>query len=130
MFKIAGLSADEAGQLGHAAADDPLPAHLCRYARWQGPLASGLIHLDATAAGALDLAPGDHGLSTFAQCLVPADRDKVLAIFEQAARAPQRFCFSSTIRASRHAIFCVGHSHGHGERAGGALEGIFFFPPL
>lgn len=71
------------------------------------------------------------GLLNLVRCYDSADRNHVLALFEQAATTSSSFCFSTTIilaSGQKQPVFCIGQSTGLEQRYSGALLGIFFFP--
>ncbi len=71
------------------------------------------------------------GLLNLVRCYDSADRNHVLALFEQAATTSSSFCFSTTIilaSGQKQPVFCIGQSTGLEQRYSGVLLGIFFFP--
>ncbi len=121
LLRVGGTDADNLGQY-------------CATDTWRGDLETGLFMLNSTARQILGV--GDsrgHGLLTLIQCFDPADRYRLIDLFERAASEPMRFSFVTTI--ARHgkigqSVFCIGRSSGHDAGADGELRGVFIFPHL
>lgn len=109
---------------------DPLD-QFCFSEGWSGDLSNGLFHLGERAAAMHGLDQGECGLLNLVRCYDSADRNHVLALFEQAATASSSFCFSTTIilpSGQKQPVFCVGESIGLEQRYSGSILGVFFFP--
>lgn len=134
LFKIArtGLS-QPPGTDSFAHGESGLDAlgQFCFSEGWSGDLSNGLFHLGERAAAMHGLNQAECGLLNLVRCYDSADRNHVLALFEQAATTSSSFCFSTTIilpSGQKQPVFCIGESTGLEQRYSGAITGVFFFP--
>ena len=103
----------------------------CSSEGWSGDLSNGLFRLGESAAAMHGLNQAECGLLNLVRCYDSADRNHVLALFEQAATTSSSFCFSTTIILSsgqKQPVFCIGESTGLEQRYSGSILGVFFFP--
>lgn len=103
----------------------------CSSEGWSGDLSNGLFRLGESAAAMHGLNQAECGLLNLVRCYDSADRNHVLALFEQAATTSSSFCFSTTIVLSsgqKQPVFCIGESTGLEQRYSGSILGVFFFP--
>jgi len=106
----------------------------CAAEAWSGNLDTGLFALKATTRQILGLGTGSGcGLLTLIDCFDPADRARLIDLFERVAGEPMRFSFATTI--ARHgkigqAVFCIGRSERREPTGSGTLNGVFIFPHL
>ncbi|UJW76207.1 hypothetical protein [Rhizobium sp. SL42] len=134
MFKIANadLAANFSSPLLEG--ESPLGEHASRFGvseDWTGDLTNGLLKLGEKAAQLHGLDGAECGLLTMMRCYDQSDRGHILRLFEQAATAPSRFCYSTTIlsgSAQRQPVFCIGESGGFDGNDGGTIVGLFIFP--
>jgi hypothetical protein len=134
VFKIAraGLSqAPGAASVALGEGEQDFLTQFCVSERWSGDLSNGLFRLGDTAAAIHGLQHRECGLLNLVRCYDSADRNHVLALFEQAATTSSSFCFSTTIiltSGQKQPVFCIGESTGLEHRYSGALLGAFLFP--
>lgn len=134
MFKIANadFAANFAPNLFEG--ESPLGEHASRFGvseDWTGDLTNGLLKLGEKASQLHGLEGTECGLLTMMRCYDQGDRGHILRLFEQAATAPSRFCYSTTIlsgSAQRQPVFCIGESGGFDGNDGGTIVGLFIFP--
>nr|WP_087149152.1 hypothetical protein [Pararhizobium antarcticum] len=104
---------------------------LCVAESWSGDLSNGLFKLGEMATSTHGLQHAECGLLNLVRCYDAADRNHVLALFEQAATNSSSFCFSTTIvmaSGQKQPLFCIGESFGLEQRYSGSMLGVFFFP--
>ncbi len=115
---------DIAGELGQ----------YCAIEEWTGSLESGLFRLGATTRQILGIGGiGGCGLLTLIQTFDPADRCRLIDLFERAAGEPMRFSFTTVIAGHGKAgqsVYCIGRSDGHDTHRRGTFSGVFIFPHL
>ncbi len=114
---------DETGQ--------ELLGQFCISESWSGDLSNGLFKLGEKTTATHGLQNAECGLLNLVRCYDAADRNHVLALFEQAATTSSSFCFSTTIimaSGQKQPLFCIGESSGLEQRYSGSMLGIFFFP--
>ena len=119
----------ESFALGESGQD--LLSQFCVSEGWSGDLSNGLFRLGETAAAMHGLHQAECGLLNLVRCYDTADRNHVLALFEQAATTSSSFCFSTTINlpaGQKQPVFCIGESAGLEQRYSGSMLGVFFFP--
>ena len=115
-------------------ADAAVLGQYCATETWSGDLDTGLFALKATTRQILGLGSGNGcGLQTLIDCFDPADRIRLIDIFERVAGNPVPFSFATTV--ARHgkvgqAVYCVGRSEWRQPRESGTLSGVFIFPHL
>jgi hypothetical protein len=134
LFKIANadLAANFASFLPEG--DPSLGEHSSRFGvseDWTGDLTNGLLKLGQRASRLHGLEGAECGLLTMMRCYDQGDRGHILRLFEQAATAPSRFCYSTTIisgSGQRQPVFCIGESNGFDGSEGGSIVGLFIFP--
>ncbi len=98
---------------------------------WSGDLSNGLFKLGEKTKATHGLQNAECGLLNLVRCYDAADRNHVLALFEQAATTSSSFCFSTTIITAcgqKQPLFCIGESSGLELRYSGSMLGVFFFP--
>jgi hypothetical protein len=134
VFKIAraGLSqSHSASSYSLGESGQELLSQFCFSEGWSGDLSNGLFRLGESAAAMHGLQQTECGLLNLVRCYDSADRNHVLALFEQAATTASSFCFSTTIilaSGQKQPVFCIGESTGLEQRYSGALLGVFLFP--
>lgn len=130
MFKIARSNSPKPTALG---SDDlPMLSHFCVSEAWSGDLTTGLLKLGDRAVAYHGLDTGECGLLNLVRRYDPADRNRLLELFEQATTHSSSFCFSTTIHnplnGRRQPIFCIGESTGLERKYSGTIYGVFLFP--
>ncbi|CAN7226612.1 hypothetical protein LJR098_000763 [Rhizobium sp. LjRoot98] len=134
MFKIArtGLSQPRgADSFARGESELDMLVQFCSSEGWSGDLSNGLFRLGENAAAMHGLNQAECGLLNLIRCYDSADRNHVLALFEQAATTSSSFCFSTTIilaSGQKQPVFCIGESTGLEQRYSGSILGVFFFP--
>jgi hypothetical protein len=133
VFKIARASASQSAlpafsvdQIGQEMLEQ-----FCVSEGWSGDLSNGLFKLGEKATATHGLQHAECGLLNLVRCYDAADRNHVLALFEQAATTSSSFCFSTTIilaTGQKQPLFCIGESSGLEQRYSGLMRGIFFLP--
>lgn len=103
----------------------------CITEEWAANLEEGVITIGHWTAAVHDLKPGRCGLTSLTRAYDPADRRRILELFEQASAAASSFCYSSTIllgQGHSQPVFCIARSSLFHEAAGLHLSGVFLFP--
>lgn len=133
VFKIArtGLSQSATPPFALGEMDREMLGQFCVSEGWSGDLSNGLFKLGEKTKATHGLQHAECGLLNLVRCYDAADRNHVLALFEQAATSSSSFCFSTTIIMAcgqKQPLFCIGESSGLEQRYSGSMLGIFFFP--
>lgn len=134
LFKIARTSLSQppgADSFAHGESGLETLGQFCSSEGWSGDLSNGLFRLGDSAAAMHGLSQPECGLLNLVRCYDSADRNHVLALFEQAATTSSSFCFSTTIilpSGQKQPVFCIGESTGLEQRYSGSILGVFFFP--
>ena len=135
LFKIARLNSLKplsAETLNNDSQSLSVLSQFCATETWSGDLSTGLLKVGERAMGYHRLDSPECGLLNLIRCYDPADRTKILELFEQATTHSSTFCFSTTITGTAtnrpRAIFCMGESSGLEKKFSGRILGVFLFP--
>lgn len=134
MFKIARATSTQPVVPTTVPSEEFYQKHLLRFCHpeaWSGDLSNGLFQLGDTATELHGVGQKECGLLNLVRCYDQADRNHILALFEQAATTSSSFCYSTTILLGggrKQPVFCLGESSGLEQRYSGTMSGLFFFP--
>lgn len=136
MFKIASKSqgsgqyARSESVLGSALGENH---GLYKLEQWAASLQTGIFEFGPLARLHHDIPDGESGLLNLLKRYDPADRGRVLNLFEQASERPSSFCFSTSIihsDGSSVPLICIGESFDLADCQRDGIQGIFIFPQI